>query len=302
MNLSILIAHYNDSDRLKRLISSIPIDEDIEIIIVDDNSKPEHKENLKNISKLNPKIIFLYNKDNKGPGAVRNIGLKYISRKYFLIADSDDYFLTDAFNIIKKYTEEKCEFDIVIFPSTTVSENPKFNSRRGQKNNRRIQKYIKKPNRKNLMEMLSKLNSTPNKIYNTEFIKRENILFGEGVVSEDVYFITKVIANSNKIIVEEKEIYCIVHTGVSLMTINPSEKKASTHIDVAIWKKQYLRKELSASDLKYCKDNLNYWIYYLISNEFEKSFKKKELIKMLESKMLSPFIRLFIRILVFFYE
>ena len=38
MSISIIIPHYNTPSLLKRCIDSIPIREDIEVIIVDDNS------------------------------------------------------------------------------------------------------------------------------------------------------------------------------------------------------------------------------------------------------------------------
>lgn len=37
-NLSIIIPHYNTPDLLEKLIRSIPVDKDIQIVVVDDNS------------------------------------------------------------------------------------------------------------------------------------------------------------------------------------------------------------------------------------------------------------------------
>ncbi len=46
LNYSFIIPHYNTSDLLQRLIDSIPQREDVEIIVVDDNSDDGKKANI----------------------------------------------------------------------------------------------------------------------------------------------------------------------------------------------------------------------------------------------------------------
>ena len=52
---SFIIPHHNTPDLLKRLIDSIPQREDIEVIVVDDNSDEDKKAN---ISRPDVKMIF----------------------------------------------------------------------------------------------------------------------------------------------------------------------------------------------------------------------------------------------------
>ena len=55
MNLTIVIPHFNGSDLLEKLISSIPSDKGIQIIVVDDQSEAAH---IRAIEQLKLKYNF----------------------------------------------------------------------------------------------------------------------------------------------------------------------------------------------------------------------------------------------------
>ena len=77
IDLSIIIPHYNSPDTLQKLINSIPVLPQIEVIVVDDNSdKYIHglEQCIENSKGRN--VIFDHVEPNlKGAGAARNKGL-----------------------------------------------------------------------------------------------------------------------------------------------------------------------------------------------------------------------------------
>ena len=93
IKVSILIPLYNNESLIDRCISSIPNREDIEVIVVDDNSMDS---SFNVVSKY--KDIRLYKNDrNIGVGLTRNRLLELALGEYIVFLDSDDYLYTDNF-------------------------------------------------------------------------------------------------------------------------------------------------------------------------------------------------------------
>lgn len=87
---------------------------DIEIIFIDDDSKDNAIELIKNNQKKDHRIILLRNKKNKGTFVSRNLGLIYSSGKYVILPDPDDIISKDILSICFKYSE-KYNYDIIKF-------------------------------------------------------------------------------------------------------------------------------------------------------------------------------------------
>lgn len=89
---TIIIPHHNIPELLKRCIDSIPNNPEIQIIVVDDNSK-DGDNYLKKYSFLNrDNLLFISTKEGRGAGYARNIGLSKARGKWLLFADADDFF------------------------------------------------------------------------------------------------------------------------------------------------------------------------------------------------------------------
>ena len=99
MKVSIIMPCYNMENLVIRALDSIPVREDIEVILVDDCSTDNTvnliKEYLKT-SKLNIKTIF--HDKNEGVSKVINDAMNLVSGEYIYQLDSDDYLYTDEFN------------------------------------------------------------------------------------------------------------------------------------------------------------------------------------------------------------
>ena len=116
--LSIIIPHFNLPKLLDRCLFSIPQRDDIEIIVVDDNSPKEALDELQLLEKKYPNVVFVYNKYSGGGGHARNIGIQNAHGEYLLFADSDDYFNYCLSDIVTEYT--LVSFDCIFFNSETV--------------------------------------------------------------------------------------------------------------------------------------------------------------------------------------
>lgn len=101
INYSIIIPHKNSAGLLQRCLDSIPQRDDIQIIIIDDNSLNIKK--LRDIEKKYSYVEMIYTKEGRGAGYARNVGLKQIKGKWVLFADADDFYNKNAFSILDNY-------------------------------------------------------------------------------------------------------------------------------------------------------------------------------------------------------
>lgn len=113
INYSIIIPHYNIPDLLARCIRSIPERDDIQVIVVDDNS-PNQESYLSTIPELSRKNVEFYpNKDGLGAGHARNVGLSHAVGKWLVFSDSDDFFVDNFSEILDEYVND--EHDVIYF-------------------------------------------------------------------------------------------------------------------------------------------------------------------------------------------
>lgn len=114
MKVSVVIPVYNQESLIERAIRSIPLRDDIEIIVVDDGSTDDTGNKLVTIGiELNdPNFIVLHNRKNMGVGYTVNRGLDIADGEYIVLLGSDDYFYTDEF---LKAMEQLDGTDLVYF-------------------------------------------------------------------------------------------------------------------------------------------------------------------------------------------
>lgn len=119
-NYSIIIPHHNIPHLLQRCIDSIPHRDDLQIIIVDDNSD-ENKVDFSNFPGLNcPNIEVYFTKDGKGAGYARNVGIQNAQGKWLVFADADDVFVTENLSVaMDKYIES--DYDLIIFNPNVIN-------------------------------------------------------------------------------------------------------------------------------------------------------------------------------------
>ena len=89
--VSIIIPVYCRMECIKRTVKEVLKQslKDIEVICVDDGSDDQTWDVLKDLSKLDSRVI-IFHKDNGGAGSARNLGIKESSGEYLFFLDSDD--------------------------------------------------------------------------------------------------------------------------------------------------------------------------------------------------------------------
>ena len=114
-NYSIVIPHYNNTEDLRRCLDSIPDRDDVQVIIVDDNSDPAKVdfEHFPGIGRKNTEIVFSKGESGKGPGYARNVGIDHAQGRWIVFCDSDDYLLPEASAAMNEYADH--ESDVVFF-------------------------------------------------------------------------------------------------------------------------------------------------------------------------------------------
>lgn len=182
-NYTVIIPHKNCPDLLQRALASVPLREDIQTIIVDDNSDPS-KVDFENFPGLNrPNTIVVFDKSGKGAGRARNIALSKIedNTKWVTFLDSDDFFVENADAIFEKYINNTN--DLIVFHCDSVySDTLKPANRHIERN----KKLLKAKKQKDWVRYKDYGPVAKFIAYNT--IKSHNLRFEELFVGNDTMF------------------------------------------------------------------------------------------------------------------
>ena len=119
---SVLMPIYNVEKYLAEAIDSlinqsIGFEENIELVIVDDESPDNSKDIALEYQEKYPDNIKVFSKPNGGQASAFNFGLKHVHGKYINFLDSDDYISSNAFEDVHNFLEEHGdEVDVVSIP------------------------------------------------------------------------------------------------------------------------------------------------------------------------------------------
>lgn len=251
--LTIITPHYNATTTLARLIESIPVRSDIQIIVVDDKSDLHPRDTLSKET-LN-RIILLDNESAiKGPGVCRNIGLQNARGKWILFADADDFFVPGFFTKIRKFFDS--DYDIVFFKFTSITLETGDPSNRHLHTENIINNYLRKQDHCTEMQLRFKLGGPVSKMIRFDLIKENSIYFDEISSLEDVMFSAKVGLFANRIFASNDVIYCATSSGTSL-SIDRSVEHFEQKCNVFIQRYRFLKENLCPDDFECL--NLNGW-------------------------------------------
>ena len=112
MKISVLTSTYNRGNLLKKLYNSLiqnsNYNVDVQWLIIDDGSKDDTKNIVKDFKDENKIEIKYFYQENKGKKLAINKLVKEANGDLIIECDSDDYFTEDAFDIIKN-EYQKCD-------------------------------------------------------------------------------------------------------------------------------------------------------------------------------------------------
>lgn len=247
IDLSIIIPHYNTPDLLNRLLNTIPVRENIQVIVVDDRSTKD-LDKFEICKQEHPEVMFLKNEtEKKGCGTARNIGMKEAKGNWYLFSDADDILVDGWYESVSLYFDS--DNDIVYFPPTSIKTD-------GSSSDRHIEfanfanNYLKKPdNRKNELELRYRFTIACSKLYRKNIVDQLNLFWEEVPYSEDVMFSVQIAYYANNIEVCNKPIYCIMEYPNSLSSQGNDESSESM-TGVLIRRYQFLKSHLSKKDFR----------------------------------------------------
>lgn len=215
MELSVVIPHYDNYEGLERILLQIyNTKEDLEIIVVDDNSDNSI---IQRIEKLREKVnfIFVKNEENLGAGHSRNVAMKYITKKWVIFCDSDDILVENWNEILKKYLETN--YEIVFFKPSSIFEDTKKIANRHQYFENLVKEFCSKTGNK---EKIRYEFGVPwSKLIKTELIFRNNIIFQETKTINDRLFSTKIGHYAKEVYAVEETYYIATRRKGSLTTL-----------------------------------------------------------------------------------
>lgn len=211
---SVIIPHYNSISLLKRLLNSIPIDESIQLIVVDDQSTVNLEE-IKSLIEIRGGIFICNTTNGKGAGVCRNLGLSQAIGRWLVFADADDYFLEGAFDILGKYSY--AEEDIIYFSPISRYENGTV-AKRHVSYEKFVKCYVEMPSTHNEMILRYKFMTPWSKMIKNQLVRKNKIFFDEIPASNDVMFSMKTAYCAKKIGASEEKIYCVTSAKNTLTT------------------------------------------------------------------------------------
>lgn len=115
---TIIIPHKNIPQLLQRCLDSISQREDVQVIVVDDNSDPEKVDFVHFPGSDRKDVECYFTKEGEGAGYARNVGLKHAHGRWLLFADADDFFHPNLFEVIDPWKDSAC--DIIYFDTDSV--------------------------------------------------------------------------------------------------------------------------------------------------------------------------------------
>jgi len=204
-NYSIIIPHKNIPDLLQRCLNSIPEREDVQIIIVDDNSNPEIVDFSSFPGQNKKNVEILFSKTSGGAGFARNLGLQTAKGKWILFADADDFFNNCLNDVLDEYLDDPA--DIVCFKNNSIHNvsNKKLN--RGEWLNKLINIYLNSSRKgEKLLRYIFVV--AWGKLIKKILIDKYSIKFEEIRISEDISFSYLCGNFAKSIKADSRELYC----------------------------------------------------------------------------------------------
>ena len=229
---SIIIPHKDIPELLQRCLDSIPVREDTEVIVVDDNSNRDivDPQNFPGKDRNDVRVIFTHK--GGGTGYAQNVGLSYATGKCILFIGADDYFTGELNSFLDRMKD--AEEDLIIFDHRSVlSSDINTSVVRSEYLSRMIDDYLCgriDENRIGCGYIVSTC-----KLIRKDLIENHHIRFNETRWSNDNYFSAQVSCYANSIKVCKDVIYVMtVRDGSLTSDFCGTRKEAITRLQEAV--------------------------------------------------------------------
>lgn len=211
INYSFIIPHKNCPVLLQRCLETIPKRDDIQIIVVDDNSDEGQKPV---IYRPDTEVVFLDEEQSKGAGRARNVGLEKAIGKWLLFPDADDFYEKGFLEELDKFVDSSC--DIVFFDVYCA-----INLETGEcwKNDYSdyLKRFVENPTNTYLAKSVKHARTEAwHQMYSREYIKSLDVKFHELPSCNDAWFTQFAAVNTSNVSGIDKKLYYWVRNPKSL--------------------------------------------------------------------------------------
>ncbi len=212
--LTVIIPTYNAQNYILEAVNSIKEQslgfENIELILVDDNSNDNTKSILNELSSQYENVKSIFLEDNSGTASQpRNVGIENASSDYIMFLDNDDIYYPqmceEMYNAINENSADvvSCRYDINNKrPNSFLDDfNPEKYDFKGRYDEEKDIIYLDSVEDFPDIMTLGHPTMIWTKIFRNSLILENNIKFPKGDLYEDVYFCAKSYLNAKGIII-----------------------------------------------------------------------------------------------------
>ena len=268
---SIIIPHKEIPDLLMRCLQSIPVSEDIQVIVVDDNSADAdtYLERYPELSR--PYLEFIRTTKGGGAGYARNVGLEHAKGKWLMFADADDFYVEDMYDIICSYVDS--DADAIYFKKKSVlSEDISIITERCSHVNKNIDNFLSNGDE---WPIRAQMYVPWGKMVKRDVMVKHDIRFDEVMYADDAYCSLQIGYYARTIQVVNRVLYVVTSRPDSQMSdfcLKPNELKlraeAAFRMDKFMLQNDFCREHRSSFFLiKMLKHDRRLFKYYFFRLE-----------------------------------
>lgn len=214
-----IIPHKNHPQLLQRCVNSIPRREDVQIIVVDDDSSSDMVD-WNSFCFDDERCIELHlTKGCKSAGAVRNEGMKYARGRWMLFADCDDYYTDGFMDILDTYKDSDYEalfYDVECVDGTSGEPSLYYHGHQDL-----VARY---EHDKSLLEHIRYVMTPWTKMVSRSFVERYQIQFEDVILGNDIWFSYQVGFLAKKVEVIPHRLYVYTINSDSITNHRTVEK------------------------------------------------------------------------------
>ena len=240
IHYSIIIPHKNLPSLLVRCLDSIPKRDDIQVIVVDDNSSSEIVDfnNFPGKGRENVEVYFTHR--SGGTGYAQNIGLEHAVGKWVLFIGADDFFTEEVNSFLDRMVD--APEDLIVFDHRSVlSDDVNSSVDRSAYLSKLIDDYLN--GRIDEKYLRCKYIVATCKLIRRDLIENHHIRFNETMWSNDNYFSAQVSCFADSIKVCNDVIYVMtVRDGSLTSDYCGTRKEAEIRLQEAIKSDNLYRK------------------------------------------------------------
>lgn len=264
--VSIIIPHFNSPVLLRKLIMSIPDKEEIQIIVVDDNSTKDIELYEACMKDFEERAVFLKNNSGfKGAGSSRNVGLKAARGRWLLFADADDYFLDNLWDALAKHAGDQA--DIIFFAPTSIDLMTGLESDRHRYCKSLVEEYLSRKELGSETVLRYGFDSPWSKLIRRGIVEDNQIEFDNTRVANDVMFSARCAVAAKEIKAGREVFYCITRGTGTLATTGGAD---NFDMRRRIWEEKYLylKENLAKTEWKELDMRGRFWIRRTYCNKY----------------------------------